>query len=118
MDEQEGRGDLRQSADHRPEIESAVRHRQLMPAYAPKQDEVEKRESSPKPKRTKVAPVVAHDALQVLLHGGADILKEGAATVMRTQVSIFAASTQAEKNPWPIGVQVNKPFCFARPPVS
>jgi hypothetical protein len=29
-----------------------------MPAGAPKQDEVEERERSPKPKRTKVAPVV------------------------------------------------------------
>lgn len=76
MDEQEGRGDLRQPADDGPEEEGAVWHRQRTARHLPEQEQIKEGERQAEAEPHEGCAGRAHDAFQVFLHGRADILKE------------------------------------------
>ena len=77
MHEQEGGSDLRQAADHGPQEEMRIRNRQRPIESAPEDRQIEKRERHAVTEAHERRPGRAHHALQVFLHGGADVLQKG-----------------------------------------
>ncbi|MNL67371.1 hypothetical protein D3C87_1919450 [compost metagenome] len=76
MYQQEGCGDLCQPADHGPEEKGAIGYRKRTTHHLPEHEQVEQRKRQAEAETHEGCARRAHDALQVFLHGGADVLKE------------------------------------------